>query len=237
MSFCRCNVVVVKVSPVMLPQQPLARSSLSPVTTSSCPRPILPASLGPPPGAPTQVYVPAMTSVGTTILLKLEEAQKHLNNGVVTFLPSTSSSSTTSPTITGGGQQQAATRTQHSSGGEAAGAGEADIMREKVALNLPVVMTKRTNKKLAQDNPFFRVRRPEAGGGCLEGECRRCDAVFSFSRPQEMVAHYSGRHAQDITIHAFPLYYELNHRTSKNGSRATVKFFLCYFCGKEFTTK
>ena len=214
----------------MLPQQPLARSSLSPVTTSSCPRPILPASLGPPPGAPTQVYVPAMTSVGTTILLKLEEAQKHLNNGVVTFLPSSSPPVTSPPVSSPPVSSPPAPAPPEDTS-------KPDIMREKVALNLPVVMTKRTNKKLAQDNPFFRVRRPEAGGGCLEGECRRCDAVFSFSRPQEMVAHYSGRHAQDITIHAFPLYYELNHRTSKNGSRATVKFFLCYFCGKEFTTK
>ena len=37
-------------------------------------------------------------------------------------------------------------------------------MRDKVALNLPVVMTKRTNKKLAQDNPFFSISVEEEGG-------------------------------------------------------------------------
>ena len=78
-----------------------------------------------------------MTSVGTTILLKLEEAQKHLNNGRVTFLPSASP-----------GSKEVAEAVQDSS--------KPDIMREKVALNLPVVMTKRTNKKVAQDNPFYR---------------------------------------------------------------------------------
>ena len=36
----------------------------------------------------SQVYVPAMTASGTTILLRLEEAQQHLQNGKVTFLPS-----------------------------------------------------------------------------------------------------------------------------------------------------
>ena len=47
-------------------------------------------------------------------------------------------------------------------------------MRDKVALNLPVVMTKRTNKKLAQDNPFFSISVEEEGG--LAGECRVCQA-------------------------------------------------------------
>ena len=111
-------------------------------SSSASPRPILPcpASLAAPPpvaSAATQVYVPAMTSVGTTILLKLEEAQKHLNNGRVTFLPSASP-----------GSKEVAEAVQDSS--------KPDIMREKVALNLPVVMTKRTNKKVAQDNPFYR---------------------------------------------------------------------------------
>ena len=47
-------------------------------------------------------------------------------------------------------------------------------MRDKVALNLPVVMTKRTNKKLAQDNPFFSISVEEEGG--LAGQCRVCQA-------------------------------------------------------------
>ena len=51
---------------------------------------------------------------------------------------------------------------------------QVNIMRDKVALNLPVVMTKRTNKKLAQDNPFFSISVEEEGG--LAGECRVCQA-------------------------------------------------------------
>ena len=35
-----------------------------------------------------QVYVPALTSTGTTILMRLEEAQHHMQRGSVTFLPS-----------------------------------------------------------------------------------------------------------------------------------------------------
>ena len=211
----------------MLPQQPLARSSLSPVTTSSCPRPILPASLGPPPGAPTQVYVPAMTSVGTTILLKLEEAQKHLNNGVVTFLPS-SSPPVSSPPISSPpvSSPPAPAPPEDPS--------KPDIMREKVALNLPVVMTKRTNKKLAQDNPFYRVMLRD---GNLDGVCRSCDKVFSFKETKDMVSHYQHQHSQTLNIHSFPLYYEINYKIDKGGSKATVKYFLCHFCGKEFTTK
>merc|ERR1712098_958523 len=80
-----------------------------------------------------------------------------------------------------------------------------DIMREKVALNLPVVMTKRTNKKLAQDNPFFKVKR---NNGDLDGECRTCQAAFSMKNPQLMVQHYKAQHQQEIQINAFPLYYE-----------------------------
>ena len=219
-------------TPIMLPQQPLARSALSgqvTTTSSAPPRPILPcpASLAPPappPGGATQVYVPAMTSVGTTILLKLEEAQKHLNNGVVTFLPSASPGAAQST-------QEVAEVSQDSS--------KADIMREKVALNLPVVMTKRTNKKLAQDNPFYRVVMGQGGeeGGHLEGVCRSCDSVFSFGDPSEMVTHYQAKHGQTLNIHSFPLYYEINYKVKKNDSKATVKYFLCHFCGKEFTTK
>ena len=200
------------VSPMMLPQQPLARSSLSPVTSSTAPRPILPAVTP----APTQVYVPAMTSVGTTILLKLEEAQKHLNNGVVTFLPSSSQAPPPPPPP------------------PAVDPSKPDIMREKVALNLPVVMTKRTNKKLAQDNPFYRV---VLGEGGLAGACRTCDAVLSFRDPSLLVSHYQREHGQTLNIHSFPLYYEINYKVNKDGSKATVKYFLCHFCGKEFTTK
>ena len=108
-------------------------------------------------------------------------------------------------------------------------------MREKVALNLPVVMTKRTNKKLAQDNPFFKIRSTTTSG--LEGDCRGCEAVFSFRNTEAMKTHYKAFHNQDIQINAFPLYYELNHKTCKSGSKATMKYFLCFFCGKEFTTK
>ena len=167
--------------------------------------------------------------------MKLEEAQKHLNNGVVTFLPSASASNSSgpgqgikmpspAPTITNNVSTPSQTNDDKS----------ADIMREKVALNLPVVMTKRTNKKLAQDNPFFKVKR---NNGDLDGECRTCEAAFSMKNPQLMVQHYRSQHSQEIQINAFPLYYEISHKINKNGSKATIKFFLCHFCGKEFTTK
>ena len=219
--------------PIMLPQQPLARSALSGqvMTTSSAPpRPILPCptSLAAPPPPPaaapgaTQVYVPAMTSVGTTILLKLEEAQKHLNNGRVTFLPSASPGAVQP-------SQEVAEVSQDPS--------KPDIMREKVALNLPVVMTKRTNKKVAQDNPFYRVLMGGEAGSHLDGVCRSCEAVFSFSNPGAMVTHYQAEHGQTLNINSFPLYYEINYKVKKADSKATVKYFLCHFCGKEFTTK
>ena len=122
-------------------------------------------------------------------------------------------------------------------------------MRDKVALNLPVVMTKRTNKKLAQDNPFFSISVEEEGG--LAGECRvcqaravlthhtwhtlnffllayfknlslpcsctsnyqtLCQAKFLFANYTVMEAHYRGQHSQEIRVHAFPLYYEINYR-------------------------
>ena len=181
------------------------------------------------------MFVPAMTSSGTTILLKLEEAQKHLNNGVVTFLPSNSANNTGSqqviniPSVAPGSSDiiQASQCNIDST---------QDIMRDKVALNLPVVMTKRTNKKLAQDNPFFKIKCNQSGK--LDGECRSCEAVFSFDNTKLMVLHYRSQHNQDIQINSFPLYYEINHKLRiKNGSKTTVKFFLCHFCGKEFTTK
>ena len=191
-----------------------------------------------------------MTAAGTTILLKLEEAQKHLNNGVVTFLPSSSSGGSTQiismpPTPTPQTVTQhkdeiiptagAATTTTKISDDKT----PSDIMREKVALNLPVVMTKRTNKKLAQDNPFFKVVRNH---GDLEGVCRKCETVFAFKNTAQMVKHYSLEHNQDIQIKSFPLYYEINHKVDKDTgsnvkSTMTLKFFLCHFCGKEFTTK
>ena len=174
-----------------------------------------------------QVFVPAMTSSGTTILLKLEEAQKHLNNGVVTFLPSTSAQPVLSVPPSSSEENSHDNNIEDDM--------SSDIMREKVALNLPVVMTKRTNKKLAQDNPFFRIRSTNASG--LEGDCRSCEAVFSFRNTEAMVTHYKAFHNQDIQINSFPLYHELIHKTSKNGSKATMKYFLCFFCGKEFTTK
>lgn len=172
-----------------------------------------------------QVFVPAMTSSGTTILLKLEEAQKHLNNGVVTFLPSTSAQPVLS--VPSSSQEENIQTIEDDK--------SSDIMREKVALNLPVVMTKRTNKKLAQDNPFFKIRSTHSSG--LEGNCRSCEAAFSFRNTEAMVTHYKAFHNQDIQINSYPLYHELIHKTCKNGTKATMKYFLCFFCGKEFTTK
>ena len=113
----------------------------------------------------SQVYVPALTSTGTTILMRLEEAQHHLQRGSVTFLPSAPAAS--GPPILG--QQQQILLAPRSS------EQQVNIMRDKVALNLPVVMTKRTNKKLAQDNPFFSISVGENG---LTGECRVCQAVL-----------------------------------------------------------
>ena len=116
----------------------------------------------------SQVYVPALTSTGTTILMRLEEAQHHLQRGSVTFLPSAPAAS--GPPILGQ-QQQILLAPRNSD--------KVNIMRDKVALNLPVVMTKRTNKKLAQDNPFFSISVGEDG---LTGECRVCQVmnVFAF---------------------------------------------------------
>ena len=113
----------------------------------------------------SQVYVPALTSTGTTILMRLEEAQHHLQRGSVTFLPSAPAAS--GPPILG--QQQQILLAPRSSDQQV------NIMRDKVALNLPVVMTKRTNKKLAQDNPFFSISVGEDG---LTGECRVCQAML-----------------------------------------------------------
>jgi hypothetical protein len=49
-----------------------------------------------------------------------------------------------------------------------------------------------------------------------------------------METHFHEIHKQVIEIRMFPLYYEISYRPSK---RARTKFFLCYYCGKEFTTK
>jgi len=171
----------------------------------------------------SQVYVPALTSTGTTILMRLEEAQHHLQRGSVTFLPSAPAAS--GPPILG--QQQQILLAPRSS------EQQVNIMRDKVALNLPVVMTKRTNKKLAQDNPFFSISVGENG---LTGECRVCQAKFLFANYTVMEAHYKAQHSQEIRVHAFPLYYEINYRDTDN-SKGRMKFFLCFFCGKEFTTK
>jgi len=171
----------------------------------------------------SQVYVPALTSTGTTILMRLEEAQHHLQRGSVTFLPSAPAAS--GPPILG--QQQQILLAPRSSDQQV------NIMRDKVALNLPVVMTKRTNKKLAQDNPFFSISVGEDG---LTGECRVCQAKFLFANYTVMEAHYKAQHSQEIRVHAFPLYYEINYRDTDN-SKGRMKFFLCFFCGKEFTTK
>jgi len=204
----------------------------------------------------SQVYVPAMTASGTTILLRLEEAQQHLQNGKVTFLPSgqaavqtqveasvepilghrqniilsPGTTSKTSKTIPHKNQEieiEEDDETEDS-------APIPNIMRDKVALNLPVVMTKRTNKKLAQDNPFFKIRMNSED---LEGICRMCESSFLFKNSEEMETHYNKEHDQQIHIHSFPLYYEINYKLNKNGSRARLKFFLCFYCGKEFTTK
>ena len=75
------------------------------------------------------------------------------------------------------------------------------------------------------------------GGGHLQGACRSCDSVLSFRDPSAMVSHYQAQHGQTLNIHSFPLYYEINYKIKKNDSKATVKYFLCHFCGKEFTTK
>ena len=189
-----------------------------------------------------QVYVPAMTNSGTTILLKIEEAQRHLNAGVVKFLPSnsnntttTTSQSTTSTAAATTTAQATLPLTQHSATSKESETDKSqNIMKEKVALNLPVVMTKRTNKKLAQDNPFYKVRMddPEAG---LEAECRTCSAMFMFNQTNSklMVQHYHNEHQQVIQINTFPLYFEILQKLNK----VTVKWFLCAFCAKEFTTK
>lgn len=146
-----------------------------------------------------QVYVPAMTNTGTTILLKIEEAQRHLNTGLVTFRPSSSTTNSQTapaqPTNRGNASKNASPQPIREES-------DKTIMRDKVALNLPVVMTKRTNKKLAQDNPFFKIKRVSAG---LEGECRSCQQVFSFLNTRSMVQHYHIQHGQNIQINSFPL--------------------------------
>ena len=200
-----------------------------------------------------------MTASGTTILLRLEEAQQHLQNGKVTFLPSgqaavqTQVESSVEPIL---GHQQSiilSPGTNNTAGNtkdtaphkkeeneveeddeDEDGSPTSNIMRDKVALNLPVVMTKRTNKKLAQDNPFFKIR---MNSGDLEGICRMCESSFLFKNSVAMESHYNQEHDQQIHIHSFPLYYEINYKLNKNGSRARHKFFLCFYCGKEFTTK
>ena len=114
---------------------------LPPPVSSTAPVSVVPAA----PLTSSQVYVPALTSAGTTILMKLEEAQRHLQQGSVTFLPSAAAAG---PPILGHQQQILLAPRQP----------QPNIMRDKVALNLPVVMTKRTNKKVAQDNPFFKIQ-------------------------------------------------------------------------------
>ena len=179
----------------------------------------------PPVSAPvttiSQVYVPALTSSGATILMRLEEAQQAMQRGSVTFLPSAQAGG--GPPILGTQQQILLAPRQQ----------PASVTRDKVALNLPVVMTKRTNKKVAQDNPFFQVQVQE---GELSGECRVCAASFLFSQSAAMEAHYKAEHGQDLRIHTFPLYYQITHR-DKDGVQGRQKFFLCFYCGKEFTTK
>jgi len=234
-SFAKINPVPVStLKPTSSPLQVM--TSLVSCSTSSNPITLAPSmglistpSIKPSIAAPltttttSQVYVPALTSTGTTILMRLEEAQHHLQRGSVTFLPSAPSAS--GPPILGQQQQiLLAPRTSD----------QVNIMRDKVALNLPVVMTKRTNKKLAQDNPFFSISVEEEGG--LAGECRVCQAKFLFANSTVMEAHYRGQHSQEIRVHAFPLYYEINYRDTDN-SKGRMKFFLCFFCGKEFTTK
>jgi hypothetical protein len=49
-----------------------------------------------------------------------------------------------------------------------------------------------------------------------------------------METHFREDHKQIIEIQRFPLYYEISYRPTK---RARTKFFLCFYCGKEFTTK
>ena len=175
-----------------------------------------------------QVYVPAMTNTGTTILLKIEEAQRHLNSGIVTFLPS--SSTTNSQVQTAPTEKIDSIQTSFSNNSTVREDTDKTIMRDKVALNLPVVMTKRTNKKLAQDNPFFKIKRAAVA---LEGECRSCQQVFSFLNTRSMVQHYQIQHGQTIQIIQFKLYYEIVSKHNKT----SIKFFICAFCGKEFTTK
>ena len=194
-----------------------------------------------------------MTASGTTILLRLEEAQQHLQNGKVTFLPSgqaavqTQVEASVEPILghrqniilSPGSTSETISYKKEEKELEEDEAIEDDvpipnIMRDKVALNLPVVMTKRTNKKLAQDNPFFKIR---MNSGDLEGICRMCESSFLFRNSEEMESHYNKEHDQQIHIHSFPLYYEINYKLNKNGSRARRKFFLCFYCGKEFTTK
>merc|ERR1711994_189881 len=183
--------------------------------------PSIKPSIAAPTTTSSQVYVPALTSTGTTILMRLEEAQHHLQRGSVTFLPSAPSAS--GPPILGQQQQiLLAPRTSD----------QVNIMRDKVALNLPVVMTKRTNKKLAQDNPFFKIYLDKKE---VHGKCRVCsDFSAPFSDAQTMISHFSDVHNQSIDIQRFNLYYEISFRQS---ARSKKKYFLCFYCGKEFTTK
>lgn len=106
-----------------------------------------------------------------------------------------------------------------------------EAARDKSALDLPVVLTKRSNKKLAQDNPFFEVTSIDRQ---LWGHCRVCKEQFSFENFKEMEHHFKEAHKQIIEIQRFSLYFEISYRPTK---RAKTKFFLCYYCGKEFTTK
>jgi hypothetical protein len=143
-------------------------------STTALPAPVVRSS---------QVYVPAITSAGTTILMRLEEAQRHMVSGSVTFLPS----ARPGPPVLGP-QQKILLAPRHP---------QANVMRDKVALNLPVVMTKRTNKKVAQDNPFYRVH--ETSGG-LAGECRVCQADFLFKQARAMEIHYKAQHGREVSV-------------------------------------
>ncbi len=100
---------------------------------------------------------------------------------------------------------------------------------------LPRILTKRSNKKMAEDNPFFLVEVVTPGGD-LKGSCRLCDEQYMFEDFAAMERHYEVIHSVAIEIKRFKLFYEISHHLeAKRWGRA--KFFICLFCGKEFTTK
>jgi len=110
-----------------------------------------------------------------------------------------------------------------------------NIMVDKVALNLPVVMSKRNNAKISQDNPCLEIF---MGSGECCGKCRLCphqDVRFNLNSQERAISsHFLQAHAVSLQVERKRLYHELRF-DAKNSKYK--RCFLCSYCGKEFTTK